>query len=194
MSQGPPRGGRATFQRLDTNPRWAGIPDLDDAGPRAIRSYLRTYGPATPAHLHYWLGNGLSAGRRRIDRWLDELGDQVVAVDVDGTTALVVRADVDDLTAATPSEEVRLLPGHDQWVMGPGTADEHVTPPPLRAVVTRKASLVVVGGVLRGTWRLRGDDLAVHWLDDPPRSGVALAREAARLEELLGRTLRLDLG
>ena len=32
MSFGPPRDGRATFQRLDGNPRWAGVPDL---GPRA---------------------------------------------------------------------------------------------------------------------------------------------------------------
>ena len=36
MSFGPPRDGRHTFQRLDSNPRWRGIPDLDDAGPRAI--------------------------------------------------------------------------------------------------------------------------------------------------------------
>lgn len=36
MSFGPPRDGAHTFQRLDSNPRWRGIPDLDDAGPRAI--------------------------------------------------------------------------------------------------------------------------------------------------------------
>src|SRR5687768_10416158 len=29
MSFGPPRGGRPTFQRLDRNPLWAGIPELD---------------------------------------------------------------------------------------------------------------------------------------------------------------------
>jgi len=33
---GPPRGGRATFQRLDRNPHWAGIPSLDEAGPNAV--------------------------------------------------------------------------------------------------------------------------------------------------------------
>ena len=71
MGFGPPRDGRATFQRLDASPQWRGIPDLEDAGPRAVRAYLRAYGPATPDHLHYWLGNGLSAGRRRIDRWLE---------------------------------------------------------------------------------------------------------------------------
>ena len=40
MSFGPPRDGRHTFQRLDSNPRWRGIPDLDDAGPRAITGVL----------------------------------------------------------------------------------------------------------------------------------------------------------
>jgi len=140
MSFGPPRDGQHTFQRLDTNPRWAGIPDLDDAGPRAVIAYLRTYGPATLEHVHYWLGNGLSAGRRRLDRWIVGLRDQVAAVDVDGTTAYVVRDDVQSLLDAPPSEAVRFLPGHDQWVMGPGTKDVHVTPPPLRDAMTRKAN------------------------------------------------------
>lgn len=62
LSLGPPRDGQFTVQRLDTNPRWPGIPDLDDAGPRAVLAYLRAYGPATPEHLQYWLGHGLSAG------------------------------------------------------------------------------------------------------------------------------------
>jgi hypothetical protein len=51
MSLGPRRDGQHTFQLLDDNPRWQGIPDLADAGPRAITAYLRTYGPATPEHL-----------------------------------------------------------------------------------------------------------------------------------------------
>ena len=101
MSFGPPRDGQHTFQRLDDNPRWKGIPDLDDAGPRAITAYLRTYGPATFDHIHYWLGDGLSAGRKRLDRWLAELGDRLVAVDVEGTTAYVVREDVDSLDRRT---------------------------------------------------------------------------------------------
>ncbi len=191
MSLGPPRDGRHTFQRLDRNPRWAGIPDLDDAGPRAVTAYLRTYGPATSGHVHHWLGNGLSAGRRRIDRWLSGLRDDLVAVDVEGTTAYVVRRDVDALLAARPSRAVRLLPGHDQWVMGPGTKDEQVTPPARRDVVTRKANLVTVGGVVAGTWTRRGDDLTVTWLDEGPPPRTAIAEEVARLGSILGRDLRL---
>ena len=102
MSFGPPRDGQHTFQRLDGNPRWQGIPDLDDAGPRAITAYLRTYGPATLDHVQYWLGNGLSAGRKRLTTWFSELGDRLAAVDVDGTVAYVVREDVDSLAGAPP--------------------------------------------------------------------------------------------
>jgi hypothetical protein len=191
MSFGPSRDGQRTFQRLDLNPRWTGVPDLDDAGPRAITGYLRTYGPATFGHVHHWLGDGLSAGRKRLDAWLSELRDQLVAVEVEGTTAYVVREDVDSLVAARPSDAVRLLPGHDQWVMGPGTKDVHVIPPTRRDPVTRKANPVIVGGVVCGTWARKGDELTVGWLDDRPPPRAPLEQEAARLGGILGRDLRL---
>ena len=67
ISFGPSRNGRATFQRLDGNPRWKGLPDLDEAGSRAVEAYFRAYGPATLHHVQYWLGeaaSGLSPGSR----------------------------------------------------------------------------------------------------------------------------------
>lgn len=191
---GLPRDGQRTFQRLDHNPRWKGIPDLDDAGPRAITMYLRTYGPATSAHIHYWLGDGLSAGRRRLDGWLSGLGDRLVAVDVDGTTAYVVAEDVDSLATARPSDAVRFLPGHDQWMMGVGTKDTQVTPSTLRQAVTRKANPVTVGGVVRGTWTTKGDQLTLTWPDPtqkPP--GKAIEEETSRLAEILGADLHTTL-
>lgn len=186
---GPRRDGRATFQRLDRNPRWTGLPDLDVAGPRAITAYLRTYGPATPDHVHHWFGRGLSAGRRRLDRWLTELAPDLVEVDVEGTAALVVRDDADALQAASPSRAVRLLPGHDQWVMGVGTQDQHVVPPAVRDVVTRKANLVLEGGVVAGTWTRRGHTVTITWLADAPRPDRAIRDEVRRLGALLDREL-----
>jgi DNA-binding transcriptional ArsR family regulator len=193
MSFGPPRDGQHTFQRLDINPRWRGIPTLDDAGPRAILAYLRTYGPATLDHVHYWLGNGLSAGRKRLDNWFSGLGDRLAAVDVEGTAALVVREDLDTLEAAVPSQVVRFLPGHDQWVIGPGTKDVHVTPSSRRDPITRKANPVIVGGVVCGTWARKGDELTVTWLDDARRPQALIDREAARLAGILGRDLQVRL-
>ena len=193
MSFGPPRDGQHTFQRLDTNPRWHGIPDVDDAGPRAIVAYLRTYGPATLDHVQYWLGNGLSAGSKRLNTWFSGLGDRLVAVDVDGTAAYVARDDVNALETAPPSEAVRFLPGHDQWVMGPGTKDVHVTPPSRRDLITRKANPVVVGGVVCGTWARNGDELTVTWLDERQRPDKPIEQEAARLAGILGRDLHVRL-
>jgi len=193
MGLGPARGRQATFQRLDGNPRWQGVPDLEDAGPRAITAYLRTYGPATTDQVHHWLGDGLSAGRARLDRWLAALGDRLVAVDVEGTEAYVVQEDAETLAAARPSAAVRLLPGHDQWVMGPGTKDTRVVPADRRDAVTRKANLVVAGGVVRGTWKVAGDVLRVTWLDDARRPRTAIEEEAARLGGLLDSELRLEV-
>jgi hypothetical protein len=194
LSFGPARNGRPTFQRLDDNPRWAGIWELDEAGRHAVSAYFRTYGPATSDHVHYWLGNGLSAGRKRIQGWLADLGDRLAEVDVEGETAYVVREDVDELAAASSSPAVRFLPGHDQWVIGPGTKDEHVVPPARRTPVTRKANLVIVGGVVSATWSLMDDAVVVTWFGEagtPPRQ--ALAEEVTRLGVILGRPLRVEV-
>ena len=89
--------------------------------------------------------------------------------------------DLEPLLAAAGTASVRLLPGHDQWVMGPGTKDEHVVPAHLRDLVTRKADLVVADGVVAGTWSRRGVDVEVRWLGEgtPPRA--AIDDEVARL-------------
>jgi hypothetical protein len=191
MSFGPPRDGRATFQRLDGNPRWAGIPDLDVAGPRAVEAYLRAYGPATPDHLRYWLGEGLGAGRKRIQSWIAGIGERLAAVDIDGEPAHVLRADLEDLAATRATTAVRLLPGYDQWVLGPGTADPHVVPPARRKLVSRGANLVIVGGVVSGTWSLTDDQVITAWFAEagaPARE--ALTEEVARLATILGRPLQ----
>ena len=191
MSFGPPRDGRATFQRLDRNPRWAGVPDLEEAGMRAVRAYFRTYGPATLHHVNYWLGEGLGAGRKRIRSWIGGFGDRLVATDIDGEPAYVLREDLEELAATPATTAVRLLPGYDQWVLGPGTADAHVVPPARRRLVSRQANVVIVGGVVSGTWSLTDDQVVAAWFAEagpPPRE--ALAEEVARLATILGRPLQ----
>ena len=192
MSLGPRRDGQHTFQLLDDNPRWAGIPDLDDAGRHAVAAYFRSYGPATSDHVHQWLGSGLSAGRKRIQGWLADLRDELVAVEVEGETAYVLRGDADELAGSRASTAVRLLPGHDQWVIGPGTKDPHVVPPRHRDPVTRKADLVVAGGVVSGTWAAKGDELRVTWFGDAgPVPQAALDAEARRIGGILGTSWEL---
>jgi hypothetical protein len=191
MSFGPPRDGRATFQRLDSNPRWAGLPDLDDAGMRAVEAYFRTYGPATPDHVRYWLGEGLGAGRKRIQSWIAGFGDRLAAVDVDGESTYILRDDLEELASTPATTATRLLPGYDQWVVGPGTADAHVVPPARRTLVSRQANIVVAGGVVTGTWSLTDDQVVVAWFTEAaPPAREALAGEVSRLATILGRPLQ----
>jgi Winged helix DNA-binding domain len=194
MSFGPPRDGRATFQRLDGNPRWAGVPDLEEAGTRAVEAYFRAYGPATPDHVHYWLGEGLGAGRKRIQSWVMGLGDRLAAVDIDGRSAYILREDLGELAATPATTAVRLLPGYDQWVLGPGTADAHVVPPARRTLVSRGANIVIVGGVVSGTWSLADDHVVVAWFAEiAPPARDALVDEVARLATILGRPLQASV-
>jgi len=192
MSFGPSRDSpRSTFQRLDDNPRWAGIPELQDAGMRAVEAYFRAYGPATHDHLQYWLGSGLSAGRKRIQAWIDGFGERLASVDIDGEPAYILREDLQQLAATPPTNALRLLPGYDQWVIGPGTSDFHIVSPERRALVSRQASLVILGGVVSGTWSLSEDHLAVAWFAEsgkPPRQ--AIAEEVARLAGILDRPVQ----
>lgn len=188
---GPTRDGRATFQRLDRAPGWQGPPDLDEAGRWAVTAYLASYGPATPANLHHWLGEGLSAGTRRLAGWWEDLADRRVALDVEGTTAYVLAEHVDELLATEPDGAVRLLPGHDQWVMAPGTEDEHVVPAALREAVTRKAGLVLQDGVVGGTWVIRQGTLTVTWAGRGPVPQPQLRDETARVAATLGVDLSL---
>ena len=191
LTFGPSRGGKPTFQALSRNPRWAGLPQLDDAGRHAIEAYLRAYGPATPDHLQYWLGAGLSAGRKRIHGWVTDLGDRLVPVAVDDATAFVLDEDVDELVGTPPASAVVLLPGYDQWVLGPGTADPDVVPPAHRSVVTRGANLVVAGGVVVGTWSVSAGDLSVTLFPGaPPPTPDAVDHAVERLAAILDRPLR----
>jgi hypothetical protein len=112
-------------------------------------------------------------------------------VDVDGEPALVLREDLDELAGTPPTSAVRLLPGYDQWVLGPGTADAHVVPPARRQPVSRKANLVVAGGVVAGTWSATRDELVTTWFTEagpPPRK--ALTAEITRLSTILDHPLR----
>jgi hypothetical protein len=197
MGFGPPRDRKHTFQRLDTNPRWRGVWELDEAGPHVVEQYARNYGPATYDHLHHYFGGNLSAPRKVLKRWLAEVEDRLVEVDVEGETHYVMDDDVDELMVTKPSSAVRFLPGHDQWVMAPGTKDVHVTPTSRRDPVTRKANLVIAGGVVCGTWSAKGDQLTVTWFEDAGRvPRKAVTEEAARIGQILGREheLRVEVG
>jgi hypothetical protein len=126
--------------------------------------------------------------------WAQALTD----VDVEGQTAYILAEHEDQLAATKPTKAVHLLGGFDQWVLGPGTEDPHVIPPARRRAVSRQsgwiAPIVVAGGVVAGTWDLKGDAITVSWFAEcgrPP--SAALGAEKRRLQELTDRELTLSV-
>jgi len=194
MGLGPIRDDEPTFLRLDSIPGWGGVPDVDEAGPRVVEAYFRIHGPAARDRVLDRLGKRLGAKRKAITRWVDGLGDRLVSVTIEGDPALVLREDLDDLRSARESNAVRMLPGRDPWVTGPGTDDPRVVPPDRRNPVSRSANIVVAGGVVSGTWIIRDGRLEVTWFGELGRVRRAdLDEESARLSSFLGRTLELSV-
>jgi hypothetical protein len=195
---GPSRGNRVTFMLpTSASSRWAGVPAPDEAAPIAMTAYLRAYGPATVQGFVNWLARGWTS-KQHLRRWFDELRPRLAEVEVGGERAYVLRQDLDDLMSTQPTRAVRLLPGFDQFVMGPGTDDGHVVPAKRRRAVSKQsgwiAPVVLAGGVVRGTWELGGDRVVVAWFKEAgavPRT--ALQAEAKRLSTILGRALQLEI-
>lgn len=191
---GPTRDGRSTFRLLEGDPRWPGPLDLDDAGRRACLRYLEAYGPATTSHLAYWLTDGLGVPRRRLVGWLADLGAAVTTVDVDGAAMLALAADVEELSAAEPSESVLLLPAFDPWLLGPGTSDTRIIGEARRSLVSNGARTVVRRGAVAGTWRRRRGEVAVSWFAEAGGAPLPhLEAQVERLAALLGEEPRLML-
>ena len=192
---GPSRGGRVTFTRPEAaSARWPGLPEPDEAAPVVIASYLRAYGPATIRNFGHWLSRG-RVSARQIRAWFAALGDRLSEVEVEGERRYVLAEDLDELAAAGPTAAVRLLPGFDQYVLGPGTEDGYVLPSNRRHAVSRQsgwiAPVVVAGGVVSGTWAVDGEHLRVEWFREagrPPRTRIG--DEVERMAGILGRTLR----
>ena len=140
---GPARDGEATVQSLDRVARWAGLPSVDDAGRRAVEAYVRTYGPTTADGVQCHLGAGLSAGRKALRGWLDDLSDRLVTVDIDGEDLLIFADDVDDLASTDGLPHRSPAAGRRPVGDGAGHRRPPRVPPAHRQSVTRGANLVL---------------------------------------------------
>ena len=193
---GASRGNRTTFMLPeDASREWRGLLPLDEAAPAAMAGYLTAHGPATVESISQWLAGGWF-GKKQVRGWLAALGDEAAEVEVEGHVAHALARDLDDLASARPSDAVRLLGGFDQYVLGPGTADEHVVPANRRGAVSRPAGwispVVVFRGVVAGTWEFGSAGVQVMWFGEagrPPQR--ALKAETKRLADIAGRPFEL---
>jgi hypothetical protein len=159
------------------------------------RRYLAAYGPANREALARWFGMSSPA---MAGRWLNGLGDEVAAVEVDGEELVMLAADVEEAAAAEPTGSVRLLPAFDHYVVAAPRDRDAVLPAEQRGRVYRSqgwlSPVLLVDGRMAGVWshERRGDRLVVEIEPFGRLSRAVRARaetEAAALAEFLGGAL-----
>ncbi len=195
---GPSLGQRVRFTRPAS---WLSkaLPKVDPQNATAAitRRFLTAYGPATYHDLaRWWNGGGVSTARQ----WIAALGDEVSAVDVDGTQAWMLTADVREACELPPLRSVRLLPGFDQYVVAASYHAESLLPGALRERVYRPqgwlSPVLLVNGRMLGTWRhaIKGSRIEVTiepFVKTPVWARRAAGEEAERLAAFFGCSLRL---
>jgi hypothetical protein len=184
LFQGLAGDNRITFVRPDRwLPNWPGLPAPEDAAGRVIERYLGAFGPATPEAFDQWLLRGATP-RATLRRWFAGLQDRLTSVDVEGRTGYLRTEDVEELTGIRPHPVVRLLPGFDQYVLGPGTADPAVIPARHRSQVSRAAGwiapVIVHNGRVTGTWAADSGRPELTFFE--PASASALPDDLLRAE------------
>ena len=191
----PRSDGEVTFLRLDPTRAGAACPTSTRPAPGWSRRISGRSGRRRLEQIQRVARRrGSVSSARRSPAGSTGLADRLTRVAIEREPALVLREDLDELEASRPSTAVRLLPGRDPWVMGPGTDDPHVVPQARREPVSRSANLVVARGIVAGTWTIRDGHLSTTWFGEAgsiPRA--ALAEECARLSSFLDRPLELSV-
>ncbi|MEV7675257.1 winged helix DNA-binding domain-containing protein [Streptomyces sp. NPDC088752] len=198
LCHGPNQGNRVTFASpRDRVPGWTGTIEPEEAARTVIPAYLGAHGPATPETFDAWLTR--NAHRKTVVRgWFASLGEELTKVEVDGTTSYMRAEDVDALASAGPSEEVRLLAGFDQYVLGPGTSDTRVLPAERRKAVSRTSGwitpVVVHRGRVAGVWGITDGTVDVQLFSESPEVPKdALEAEVGHLEACNGRSYAMSV-
>jgi len=151
---GPSQGQRVCF----TSPKsWvgAGRPmDTHAATTEVARRFLDVNGPATYRDLaRWWSGGSVSTARQ----WIAALGDEAMAIELDGAEAWTLRSHARQLRDFSPAPSVRLLPAFDQYVIAASCHAEHLLPGVPRSCVYRPqgwlSPVLLVNGFMQGVWR-----------------------------------------
>jgi hypothetical protein len=173
LCHGPPRGSKVTFVRAD---EWVDEwhePQADGALAAAARRFLRAYGPASHEAFAIWAGGArFRAGAARTT--IEELGDEIVQIEVDGKRLWRLR----DAPRVDPAPCVRLVPQYDGYVFGFRERDEFLG----------SAGRVRIAAHPKG--RLEGA-VAVSWLlVDGRGAGIWMRERRGRKLELRVEPLR----
>lgn len=161
-----------------------GVPSMSAEQARAelLRQWLHAFGPAPITDLKWWTGWGLGEVRKALTD-LD-----VVEVDLDGATGLLLADDVEPVAA--PEPWAALLPCLDPTPMGWQSRDWYLGPhaPALFDTNGNIGPTIWWNGRIVGGWAQRGDgEIVYRLLEDVGADAVALIEaEAARTADWFG--------
>jgi hypothetical protein len=152
----PNIGTEQSFALLD---EWAPDPhrpDRDEALATIVVRYFRSHGPATRADFTRWTGLTATDAKRGIAN----AGEQLATVRVDGQEMILDRALLDAHRArplAVDGDDVRALPGFDEFMLGFKDRALMVDPEHMPAIVPGNNGVfqptIVRGGRVIGTWK-----------------------------------------
>jgi Winged helix DNA-binding domain len=196
---GPSDGQKVRFTRPDS---WLGRElggvDAEEARREVTRRHLGAFGPAARGDLARWWAVQPAQG----GRMLKALGDEIVAVEVDGTAGWMLREHAEEAAAEKPvSRLVRLLPGFDMWVIGAARDAAALLDPAEKKRVYRNqgwiSPVLLVDGRMEGVWKheRKGKRLtvAVEPFGKLPKwARTEVEAEAERLAGFLGGALELS--
>ncbi len=193
----PGEGPKVQFTNPSTWLPAAGALDGDPMQEIA-RRFLSAYGPATTQDFGRWWAGGMGAKAGKTVAGLED----AVEVDVEGTPAWALEADVNVMAAAKGAGTVRLLPAFDPYVIGASAHTESLMPGPFRSRVFRAqgwlSPVVLIDGRIEGVWSSEVKGRTVHvkvepFVSLPARRKPNLRAEAEKLAGFLGGRLELTL-
>ena len=194
----PPAGQKVRFTRPDRwlEPGWRPAPPRE-AMAWVIRRYMSAYGPASRETFARWFGMPSAAQAGKL---IAALGDDVAPVSVEGWEGWMLRRDVAEAGASSPSGVVSLLPAFDQYVVAAPREETPVLAAQHKDRVYRRqgwlSPVLLVDGRMAGTWshERKGGFLGVTLEPFAPAEDVIRAgaeREAQRLAAYFGDELEL---
>ena len=156
------------------------------AAASVTRRFLGAYGPATHHDLARWWGGG---GVANAKLWISALGEEVTAVDLEGSKAWMLATDAREAREIPSIRSVRLLPGFDQYVVSASRHAEKLLAGKRSRVYRPQgwiSPVLLVNGRMEGTWshELKGSRVEVvirPFLRQPDWVRRGAGEEAERL-------------
>jgi Winged helix DNA-binding domain len=176
--------------------RWEAV-ETGQAEREVTQRFLAAYGPTTREVFGQWLG----VPATRAGALIAALGEEVTAVDVEGTLAWMLAGQLKKIAAAEPPGSVRLLPAFDQYVLAASRHAANFLPGPFKDRIYRPQAwlspVLLVDGRMDGIWKheRKGSRLVVQvepFLDLPGWAQQGAEEEAKRLAGFMGRKLELS--